>query len=170
MNLYENTYNIVLYYCVICYYILTHSVNSSSQNPPSKKPNSETAWPNGGRIACDARKRHTDSVSERKEQERERNCIAAEQTMAENDSEKAVGLWEGLIKTHQNSLKALFSPKKADTNGDQSQSQTSLAIPHLSPHANSVVSRCSRSNSFMAFISTTFAIDFLSIYAFALSG
>lgn len=57
----------------------------------------------------------------------------------ENAAEK-VGLWEGLFRSHQKSLKALFSPKSA--NADQNDDVRS--IPHLSPLANSVVSRCSR--------------------------
>ncbi|KAF4361101.1 hypothetical protein F8388_021061 [Cannabis sativa] len=52
-----------------------------------------------------------------------------------------VGVWEGLMKTHQKSLKALFSRKSS--NGDPNESQE-FRIPHFSPLANSVVSRSSR--------------------------
>ncbi|XP_062108005.1 uncharacterized protein LOC133818908 [Humulus lupulus] len=52
-----------------------------------------------------------------------------------------VGVWEGLMKSNQKSLRALFSRKHS--NGDPNEPQE-YRIPHLSPLANSVVSRSSR--------------------------
>ncbi|GMN52668.1 hypothetical protein TIFTF001_021836 [Ficus carica] len=58
------------------------------------------------------------------------------------ENNEKVGLWEGLMRSHQKSLKALFSPKSSSSNSDQND--VAPNIPHLSPLANSVVSRCSR--------------------------
>ncbi|KAL5542994.1 hypothetical protein UlMin_010704 [Ulmus minor] len=53
-----------------------------------------------------------------------------------------VGMWEGLIRSHQQSLKAFFSGKNPKGNDDD-QIQVS-SISQLSPLANAVLSRCSR--------------------------
>lgn len=67
-----------------------------------------------------------------------------------------LGMLDGfLTRNHQKSLKSLFSRNKspnANDNGDEDQDSPSSAalnspksIPQLSPFANSVVSRCSKS-------------------------
>lgn len=61
---------------------------------------------------------------------------------------KMEGMWENILRNHQNSLKSLFhrskpsSPDAASAADDSANS--SKPIPQLSPLANSVVSRCSK--------------------------
>lgn len=54
-------------------------------------------------------------------------------------------MWETILKNHRNSLKSLFHRNKPDFAAADDAVNSPKPIPQLSPIANSVVSRCSKS-------------------------
>ncbi|GAU12183.1 hypothetical protein TSUD_01500 [Trifolium subterraneum] len=68
-----------------------------------------------------------------------------EEATANNNNGGKFGMWENLLRNHHNSLKSLFHRNKPEPDAADVSVDSPKPIPQLSPIANSVVSRCSKS-------------------------
>lgn len=75
-----------------------------------------------------------------------------------------LGMWENIFRNHHNTFKSLFNRNNnnkpdADATADDS-ANSPKPIPQLSPLANSVVARCSKSLSLSITLSLSFSFSF----------